>query len=206
MSAERAPSRRRKSFLSVWLLGYVNPAKMVRELADRPAPHWGLYAQSLRALLDSLLLYLPLSMMGRVPSTPSYLTFLPTEKYYQSLVFLAPAFLLGQWLLLGVVTHVILRLARHPSDVDQILNVTGMAALVVGAFLILWDWLWIGLGWEVPAALGISHLILDVWGVAIVALGFNRTMGVPAWLGASLALLMIALGVPLAALFMRAPF
>ena len=206
MSAHHTRSIERRGFFRVWLTGYVNPSKMVRELAGGPAPHWGLYAQSLRALLDSLLLYLPLSLMGRAPSTPSYLTFLPTERYYEALVFLAPFFLLGQWLLLGAVTHVILRLLGRHSDLDQILNITGMAALVVGAALVMWDWLWIVLGWENAVALGVSHLVLDTWGITITALGFGRTMAVPIWLAALLAVLSIALGVPLAATFMRAPF
>ena len=166
MSARRPRSSEWKSFLRTWLTGYVNPSRAVLELIGRPAPHWGLYAQILRALLDSLVLYLPLHLMGRAPATPSYLTFLPTESYYQALTLLAPLFLLGQWLLLGAVAHVALRLLGHHSDVDQILNVTGMAALVVGAVLVLWDWLWIGVGWENATALGISHLVLDIWGVA----------------------------------------
>ena len=85
-------------------------------------------------------------------------------------------------------------------------NVTGMAALVVGAALVVWDWLWIGMGWENAIALGISHLVLDTWGIVITALGFERTMGVPIWLAALLSLATIVLGVPLAAIFMRAPF
>ena len=35
-----------------------------------------------RAMLDSLLLYLPLALMGWKPSTPSYLRFLPNDVYF----------------------------------------------------------------------------------------------------------------------------
>jgi hypothetical protein len=59
------------NFSQVWLTGYFNPSKMMEELAKKPAPHWGFYGQLCRALLDSLLLYLPLALMGREPSTPS---------------------------------------------------------------------------------------------------------------------------------------
>jgi hypothetical protein len=144
--------------------------------------------------------------MGRAPATPSYLTFISTESYYLALTLLAPLFLVGQWLLLGAVAHVILRLLGLQSALDQILNVTGMAALVVGAALVVWDWLWVSAGWENAVALGISHLVLDIWGVVLTALGFEKTMGVPRWLGALLSLATITLGVPLAAIFMRAPF
>ena len=67
------------NFFQVWLTGYYNPFRVVDELKTKPAPQWGVYAQLTRALLDSLVLYLPLAFMGREPSTPSYLTFLPTE-------------------------------------------------------------------------------------------------------------------------------
>jgi hypothetical protein len=90
------------SFVQVWLSGYTNPARMVMALKEKPAPQWGVYGQGLRALLDALLLYLPLALLGNSPSTPSYLTFIPTEEYFTALVFLAPVFLMAQWLLLGL--------------------------------------------------------------------------------------------------------
>jgi uncharacterized membrane protein HdeD (DUF308 family) len=126
-------------FFRVWLVGYYNPSGFARGLQGRPAPHWGLYAQGLRALLDALLLYLPLALMGRQPSMPSFLTFLPTERYFAASVVLAPVFVLAQWLLLSAILHVILRLSRQPSDIDQILNITGMVAFIVGSFLVAWD-------------------------------------------------------------------
>ena len=114
MSVHRPRTIQGKSFLSTWLAGYVNPSKMAHALAGKPAPQWGLYAQFLHALLDSLFLYLPLSLMDRAPSTPSYLTLLPTESYYLALALLAPLLSPSQWLLLSSVAHVILRLlGRH---------------------------------------------------------------------------------------------
>ena len=77
-------------FLRVWFLGYVSPRRLVETLAESPAPQWGFFAQLLRGLMDALLLFLPLALMGRTPSTPSYLTFLPTEQYYAALAVSAP--------------------------------------------------------------------------------------------------------------------
>jgi hypothetical protein len=193
-------------FLRVWLVGYAHPMRVVDELEGRPAPHWGLYAQLIRDLLDALLLFLPLSWMGWEPSTPSYFTVLSTERYYASLVYLGPVFVVCQWLLLGAVVHLILRLARLPSDMDQILKITGMAALVVGAVLVLWDWVWIWMGWRNIILLGISHLALDIWGIVIVGRGFRRIAGIPVWAGLALSVMYIVLAVPLAMLFMRGPF
>jgi hypothetical protein len=143
--------------------------------------------------------------MGRVPSTPSYLSFLPTERYYAVSVFSMPVFLVAQWLLLGAVTHAILRLSGRRSDIDQILNITGMSALIVGAFLVVWDWCYILLGGANPVHLGISHLVLDLWGILITVKGFERILGVPVWLGVLLNLVWMALGVPLAIVFVRGP-
>jgi hypothetical protein len=193
------------SFLSTWFAGYVNPWRMVRGLAEAPAPHWGLYAVVVRGLLNSLLLFLPLALLGRQPSTPPALTLIPAERYFLASVWFVPLFFLGQWLLLSAVLHVILRLLGRPGAIDQILNITGLTGLVVGAFIVGWDWLWIGLGWEDPVALGISHLILDVWAVALTTLGFKRLLGLPLWLGVLLNLVWIALGLPLAIVVMRAP-
>lgn len=193
------------NFFQVWFTGYVNPPRMVAALAQKPAPHWGLYGQGLRALMDALLLYLPLALLDKSPSTPSYLTFIPTKDYFSALVFLAPAVLMTQWLLLSVALHVILRMLDRPSDVDQILNITGMSALVVGAFLVAWDWVWILMEWRNPVGLGLSHLLLDGWGIFITVLGLNIIVGISVRLALVLNGLWLVLGLPVAILFMRAP-
>jgi hypothetical protein len=193
------------SFLRVWFTGYVNPTRAIEALRETPAPHWGVAAQVGRAVLDSLLLYLPLALMGRAPSTPSALSFIPTERYYAVSVFSMPAFLVAQWLLLGAVVHVVLRLSGRRSDFDQILNITGLAALVVGAFLVVWDWGYILLGGSDIVFLGVSHLVFDLWAILITVRGFERILGVPAWLGLVLNLVWMVLGVPLSIIFVRGP-
>jgi hypothetical protein len=192
-------------FVSVWLMGYVNPARMIENLRYKPAPLWGVYGQLARTVLDALLLYVPLALMGRSPSTPSCLTFLPTEGYYAASILLAPLVLMAQWLLLGAILHVILRFLGRESDIDQILNITGMSALVVGAFLVVWDWLWIGLGWANPTWLGISHLVVDIWGIVITVIGFRRLLGMPTGPAIALNLVWMILGLPIAIVFVRAP-
>lgn len=192
-------------FLQAWMFGYANPGRFVDTLREAPAPHWGLAGQTLRGLLDALLLYLPLALLGRSPSTPPYLSFLPAGRYYAAAAGFAPLVLLMQWLFLSALVHVVLRLLGRRSDIDLLLNLTGMAALVVGAFLVAWDWLYIALGFTSPAWLGISHLAIDLWGVFLTTLGLRRLLGVPVWLGLLLNALWIAGGLPLAILFMRAP-
>ena len=193
------------NFVQVWLTGYVNPGRLVEELKGRPAPHWGIYGQGLRALLDGLLLYLPLAVLGRAPSTPSFLTFVPIGRYYAWSIIMTPLFLLLEWLLLAALVHVILRLAVYRSDIDQILNITGMAALVVGAFLLVWDWGYVLLGGRSDIFLGTSHLVFAIWAIVITVLGFKRILGVPVWLGLLLNAICLVTAVPLNIIFVRGP-
>ena len=192
-------------FFPSWLTGYASPKKFAQGLKDAPAPQWGLYALLLRGGLNSLLLYLPLALMGRTPPTPSYLTFLPTDKYYMVLVLLAPIVFLTQWLLGGSVIHLALRLGKIPSDIDAILNLTGMASLVVGGFLLLWDWIWLAAGIGNQYLLGISHLVIDIWGVLLIVTGLQKLLDVPVLQGILLTLLSTLSAMPLAVMFMRSP-
>ena len=193
------------SFVRVWFTGYYSPAKMIEQLRSKPAPHWGFYGQFLRAALDSLVLYLPVALMGRIPPTPSNLAFLSTEQYYWHLVWLSPIILGAEWLLASAFTHVVLRLAGRRSDFDQILNIGGMATIVVGAFLLVWDWAWFALGGADQYVLGISHLAISLWAVVIGAIGLKRILGVPIWLGVILSFLSIPIALPFGIMFMRSP-
>ena len=193
------------SFVRVWFTGYYNPAKMIEQLLSKPAPHWGFYGQFLRAALDSLLLYLPVALMGRIPPTPSNLAFLSTERYYWHLVWLSPIILGADWLLASAFTHVVLRLTGRQSDFDQILNIGGMATIVVGAFLLVWDWAWFASGGVNQYFLGITHLAISLWAVVIGAIGLKKILGVPIWLGVILTFLGIPIAMPFGIMFMRSP-
>ena len=192
-------------FFRVWWSGYVDPLGVGGRLEGRPALRWGFYGQALRALFDSLLLYLPLALLGRQPSTPPTLSLIPADSYYLASVGFMPVFLLAQWLLLGLVLHLLLKALRRRSDLGWILNLTGMAALVVGAFLVAWDWGCVLFGVRSDVFLGLSHLALDGWGVAIIAAGLRRQLGVPIGLGLALTLLYLILAVAPAMLIVRGP-
>jgi len=193
------------SFVRVWFAGYYSPVKMIEQLRSKPAPRWGFYGMLLRAALDSLLLYLPLALMGRIPPLPSNLSFLPTQHYYWHLIWLSPLVLAAQWLLPSAFIHVVLRLTGRRSDIDQILNIFGMSALVVGAFILVWDWAWVAVGGIDQYLLGIMHLVISLWAVAIETIGLKRILGVPVWLGLTLSILEIPIALPLGIMFMRSP-
>jgi hypothetical protein len=192
-------------FLRLWATGYRSPARFIEALKHWPAPQTGALAQLIRVLLDGLVLYLPLALMGRQPSTPSSLSFLPTEDYYWHSVWLAPVVLLAQWLFLSAALHLLLRLFRQPSDIDQILNINGTLALVVGAVILAWDWIYVAAGWRSDVVLGISHLVILIWGMSITVLGYRRILGLRTGVAIGVTVLWVALGEPVGALFLRAP-
>ena len=194
------------SFLRAWFTGYYSPARLIEQLRSAPAPQWGILAQLLPGILDSLLVYLPASLMGRVPPTPSFLSFVPTERYYAALIWMGPFVLVAEMLMAAAVIHVLLRLMGRHSDIDQILNIEGMSALIVGSVLIPWDWASFALGVADQYFLGISHLIISLWAIAIMAVGLRRILSVPTWLAIVLSLLTIPVQLPMAMMFMRSPF
>jgi len=193
------------AFLRLWLTAYRSPALYADGLRDKPAPQWGLAAVVLRGLIDSLLLYLPIHLMGWQPPTPSFIPIFSTEHYYRTLIFIGPLLFLAHWLMSGAFTHIVLRLTRRRSDIDLILNILGMTNLVIAAVIIAWDWLCIAAGWGNQYILGISHLVIDTWGIAIAVIAFKRLLGVPIWLGILLQVLGIITWLPLGMIFMRSP-
>jgi hypothetical protein len=81
-----------------------------------------------------------------------------------------------------------------------------MASLVVGLFLLAWDWGWFAFGFHDQYFLGITHLVIDVWWILLVAAGLKRALGVPTWQGLLLSFLMPAAAFPPAVIVMRSAF
>ena len=193
------------NYVTLWLTAYINPIRFVDELSTKPAPQWGFFAALQRGLMDSLLTYLPVYLLGRTPPTPSNLSFIPTENYYGALIFLAPIVLVAIWLISSALTHLILKLSYKRSDFDLILNISGFIALVVGSIIILWDGLWLIIGGMNQYTLGISHLVIDIWAIAITTIALKRILSVPVWFGIILSIIGIAVSIPFAIMFMRSP-
>jgi hypothetical protein len=193
------------NYLTLWFTAYINPKRFADELQTKPAPLWGFLAALQRGLMDSILIYLPIYLLGRVPPTPSNLSFIPTDSYYGALIFLAPIILLGIWLFSCSLTHLILKLSLKRSDFDQILNISGFTTLAVGTILILWDGLWLVIGGMNQYTLGISHLVIDIWAIIISTIALKRILNVPILLGIVLSVVGIAASLPFAIMFMRSP-
>jgi hypothetical protein len=193
------------TYLKLWFTAYINPRKFSDELANSPAPSWGFFAALQRGLMDSLLIYLPMCLLRRVLPTPSYLSFIPNEKYYGALIVLGPIILLAEWLLSSSLMHLILRLSKRSSNIDKVLNISGFAALAIGTVLVLWDAVWLLVGGMNQYGLGISHLIIDLWAVAITTIALKRILKVPLWLGILLNIIGMIVSMPFAIMFMRSP-
>lgn len=193
------------SLFKLWALAYRHPSRLVDELAAKPAPLLGFYGVLIRSLLDSLLIYLPLSLMRRIPPMPSFITFLPTESYFATEMFLAPFVFLVYWLFSGALLHVLLRGFRQNSNIDYILNLLGWTSLVIAAVILVWDWFWIVVGGVDQYFLGISHLVIDIWGITIVSIGLERILGVPFWMGVLLNIFLVMVWLPFGMIFMRSP-
>jgi len=193
------------SYFALWFTAYINPRRFSDGLIRAPAARWGFLAALQRGLMDSLMIYLPVHLLGRVPPTPSYLPFLATETYYLSLVVLAPIVLLAEWLLATSLMHLILRLSKRQSDFDKLLGISGFTALAIGTVLSVWDALWLAVGGMNQYSLGISHLVIDLWAIAITTIALRRILDVPVWMGIILNIAAMAVSMPLAIMFMRSP-
>lgn len=192
-------------FVRLWMYGYTRPGALVEGLLAKRGYWWGLGAQALRATLDSLLVYLPVAIAGRVPPLAPLLP-IPPERYYWFLVFAAPPILLTEMLVGSATIHGILRALRRDSELGVIVNLVGMSALVVGAVIVLWDWMWFAIGYYDQYFLGISHLVVSMWSVFIVILGLKRRFDVSVPLGIVLNFASILPAMVIATTLMRSPF
>jgi hypothetical protein len=121
------------------------------------------------------------------------------------LIILAPIVLIAGWLLSSSLMHLILRLSKRQSDIDKLLNISGFTALAIGTVIIIWDAFWLIAGGMTQYGLGISHLLIDIWAIAITTIALKRILNVPVWLGILLNIAGVAASMPFAIMFMRSP-
>lgn len=192
-------------FLRLWWHGYTSPSRFVDGVITKPGWLLGFAGQGLRVALDSLLEYLPVALMGHFPPTAPLVP-IPADRYYWFMVFAAPTIIFAEMLLGSVAVHGILLALRRESDLGFLVNISGMTALVVGAVIVVWDWAWFAVGFDNQYFLGITHLLLDGWGIYLSVLAMKRRLNVPVPLGIGLNIVGIAAALALAIPFMRSPF
>lgn len=130
----------------------------------------------------------------------------PVERYGWFLSFAAPTINFAGVLGGSVAAHGILRALRRESDLGFLVNISGMCASVIGAFIVVWDWSWLAAGFYSQYFLGITHIMLETWAMQLPPLAMKRRLGVPIPLGVGLSVVGIAAALALAVPFMRSPF
>jgi hypothetical protein len=167
-------------FLREWLTGILHSSRTLDAWGARPAPSWGFKAVLVRFVGTSLLVALPLALLGRTPFQPSYIEFIPEEEYYKVLVFLFPLFGIITWLLMSSCAHVALRLSSHRTDFDQIANVLGICMLIPMPIVWAWDVTMIITGAYSMGTMAPSHTLFQVWETALGFVGLKRIVGLDA--------------------------
>lgn len=187
------------------LFGISHPGRAFDELLRKPAPQWGLWAILVRWVGASLTVGLLALFVMRVPTTPSSLNFpfLTDENYYLVSIFWGPVFGLAIWLLWGAFAHVWLRLAGYTSDFDHILNMIGLASLIPAPFVWIWDSLMIIMDRVRAPEAGVGHMILALWGLSLLTIGFKRNLQLGTMMAASLSVALLLIYIPLAMLWIR---
>jgi hypothetical protein len=192
-------------FLHLWLNGFTSPWRFANGVKNGPAPWLGLGGVCVRAVLVSLLLYLPLALSGKAPGLRSYLSFIPTSWYYGALIGVAPLVFIFQWFAGSVVAHLVLRIFRQRSDIDVLLNISGMTALVAGGFLLVWDGTCAMLGFSNNTVLIVTHAAFYAWGAALSTYCLKKIFGVPVKIGILANCLSLVFVLPAAIIFLRLP-
>jgi hypothetical protein len=191
------------SLFQLWRTGLVNPGRAFEELKAKPAPQWGLAVVVFFNVAISLTTLLALYLLGRGPQMESALTFLPTEHYLVAEMFFLPVLRVGLWLLGSVIIHVGIRLAGKPSDVDLILNIGGLAYLVVMPLLLPSDWLLIALNLYGIGITQYTHGFVALWSMFLSVVGLRRMLGVGTGLALGLSLLSMVTSIMILAIFAR---
>ena len=191
------------NFVQVWLSGLINPIRSLDQLKGKPAPQWGLLAVLTRFIPTSLIVTFPLFLLGREPFSPSYLTFLATSNYYVAQVFFLPIFGVMIWLLMSASVHVVLRLAGKGSDFDLVLNIVGMGMLIPIPVVWAWDVTMIALNLYIVPVMAISHTLFQLWEASIEAVGFVRLLRLRIVPAIGIALIINALYIAFAMIFIR---
>jgi hypothetical protein len=185
----------------LWWTGIVHPTKAFDELKAKPAPVWGFWVVLVFNLLISATTLLTQYLLHRPPFLESWLTFLPTDRYFLPEMFFLPPLRVLVWLMGAAMVHLGLRLARQTSDIDLILNIGALGTLVIMPVILVSDWLLIVSNAYFVAEF--THPVAALWGLVLTAIGVKRLLGVKSGFAFLLALISTLLSIPFLAIFAR---
>lgn len=191
-------------FIKTILLCYRHPKKAFDNLKLKDTPFWGFYGVLIRSLIILSVNYIPAYFMHKQPVPPSFISFIPNEQYYGFLIIFAPIFFILEWLLFGAVFHFLLKIFKANSNIDKILNISGVIDLAVQPLLTLSDIIVFIIGTGLSALMGFIHLgIVMVFATYLSAVAFKRVLGLKYWVGIGFVILTSLLHLPIAILFLR---
>ena len=197
-------AQRSMSLVQLWWNAMVRPVRAFEEVKKKPAPIWAFRLLLIFNLMISLTTNLARFLLGHAPLLPSWLTFLPTNRYLLAQVFFMPVLRMAVWILGSCVIHLGIRLAGKPSDMDKILNIGGVQYLVVMPYTFLVDWSTLALGVFDISLIGYIHGGIDlVWSIALQVIGLRVMMGLRTGQALGLSLASTAVTLPLLAIFAR---
>ncbi len=119
----------------------MNPSLTWQALKSKTGPYYGLAGVIFCWLGRDLLIIVPWYFMGIEPWQPSYISFLTPENYYFWEMLFLPDFGLLIWLTGSALLYLFLRIVEWPVAFDQVLNLTGITALIIAPIGIVLDWM-----------------------------------------------------------------
>lgn len=166
------------NLLQLWWTAVVHPARAFEEVKHKPAPHWAFWVLLVFNVMISLTTNLARVLSGGEVLLPSWLTFLPDDRYLFAELFFLPVARMAIWLLGGAVVHVTLRLMGKASDIDRILQIGGVVYLVVMPYTFLVDWTTLALGVFGFGLIVYIHGIVDLlWSLTLQVIGLKVLLG-----------------------------
>jgi hypothetical protein len=185
----------------LWLTGLTAPARAFKAVGDLKSPLWGFLVVLIFNLAISATTLLAQYLLGRPPLMESWLTFLPAKNYLFAEMFFLPPLRVLVWLMGAAVIHLGLRLAGSRSDMDKLLNIGGLGYLVLMPFILVTDWILIGLDSYRFATW--THPLAALWGAVLSVIGLRTLLGTKTWLAVTLTVLSSAAGIAFLAVFAR---
>jgi hypothetical protein len=187
--------------VQLWWQGIISPRRAYDELRSKPAPQWGFWVVVTFNLLISATTLLAQYLLRQDLVMPSWLTFLPDDKYLLYEMFFLPPLRVLVWIASAGITHLGLRMIRQPGGFDQLLNMGGLGYLIVMPITLASDWVLVALDRYDLAQF--THSLLLPWAFYLTVVGMKVVLGVKTSTAAILFLISTALTLPLLAIFAR---
>lgn len=192
------------SLFQLWWTAVVHPSRAFEEVGKKPAPLWAFWVLLTFNILISLTTNLFRYLSGGEVLLPSWLSFLPDDRYLLAELFFLPLLRLSLWLLGAAVIHLGVRLMGQPSSFDLILQMGGVVYLVVMPYTFAVDWITLALGAYGLGLIAIIHGAVDLlWSLLLSFIGLRVLLGLKALPALALLLASQAFTFPLQILFAR---